>query len=79
MRRPPDPEMRSPGVTSARANRNSDKPGRLSKNENYAPRIGFASAVTRNAEMVLAVLPDGIVLGTFKSRLEAAQASGVRP
>jgi hypothetical protein len=70
--------MRSPGVTSARANRNSDKPGRLSKNENYAPRIVFASAVTRNA-MVLAVLPDGIVLGTFGTRLEAAQASGVRP
>jgi hypothetical protein len=78
MQHPPEPEMRSPGVTSARANRNSDKPGRLSKNENYAPRIVFASAVTGHAEMVLAVLPDGIVLGCYPTRLEAAQASGAR-
>ena len=69
--------MRSPGVTSARANRNSDKPGRL-KNENYAPRIVFASVV-RNAGTILAVTPNSLVLGTFKSRLEAANAfSGVR-
>jgi hypothetical protein len=58
MRGPPDPEMRSPGVTSARANRNSDKPGWL-KDENYASRITFATAETALAGARNALLARG--------------------
>ena len=64
MRGPPDPEMRSPAVTSGRANRKSSKPSRLRKNE-YAS----GSVIAR-----LAVAPNGILIGSFKSRLEAAKA-----
>jgi hypothetical protein len=72
---PPD-KMRSPAAANGRANRN--KQALASAPAEYYPDELFASAV-RNAGKVLAVLPDGIVLGTFKSRPEAALAlSGVR-
>jgi hypothetical protein len=72
---PPD-KMRSPAAANGRANRNKQALASAEPAEYYPDEL-LASAV-RNAGKVLAVLPDGIVLGTFKSRLEAAQASGRR-
>ena len=85
MRGPPDPEMRSPAVTSGRANRKSSKPSRLRKNE-YASGSVIARLAVCNGRLLLghiletdaglyrAVAPNGILIGSFKSRLEAAKA-----
>jgi hypothetical protein len=87
---PPDPEMRSPAVTSGRANRKASKPGRLKKIK-YASSPAVASfAVCQGREplghiletdagLYRAVAPNGLLIGSYPSRLEAAKAfSGVR-
>jgi hypothetical protein len=76
-RRPPDKPNPTTGQ-DGRADGLKSSGGLSSKqNKNYAPRIVFASVV-RNAGTILAVTPNSLVLGTFKSRFEAAQANGRR-
>jgi hypothetical protein len=78
---PPD-KMRSPAAGNGRANRKSSKPGRLKKNE-YADGVRVSRVSVRNDPALLAcwysVTPDSLVIGTFGTRLEAAQASVRRP
>jgi hypothetical protein len=77
--------MRSPSVTSAGANRKSNKPGRLAELQyphgEIVSRVSvgnglelFGHILGTNAGCYQAVSPNGLLIGFFRSRPEAAIA-----
>jgi hypothetical protein len=81
MRRPPDKPNPTTGQDGRADGFNKSSGGLSSKqNENYAPRVVFASAALRKDPALLAgwyaVGADSLVIGHYRSRLEAARASG---
>jgi hypothetical protein len=80
-RKPPDKPNPTTGQ-DGRADGLKSSGGLSSKqNENYAPKVAFASAALRKPALLArwyTVAGNSVVLGTFSTRLEAAQASGRR-
>jgi hypothetical protein len=85
MQHPPNPEMRSPAAGNGRANRKSNRPLKPKQNE-YADEAIVSSVSVCNGRALLghifetdgglyrAVAPNGLLIGSFKSRPEAAKA-----
>jgi hypothetical protein len=87
---PPDPEMRRAAVTSGSPNRKA-RPSRAKQNE-YADCAIVSSVSVCSGRLLLghvfetdagqyrAVAPDGLIIGSYPSRVAAARAfSEVRP